>query len=67
MVHINHPTGNYKMSFWQAYEACQTKGWALTTPEELKSLHKDGFTVFFLTINCILAFFLAKNNNNLSN
>ena len=45
------------MSFWQAYEACQTKGWALTTPEELKSLHKDGFT-FFLIINYILALFI---------
>ena len=45
VVHIKHDTGNYKMSFWQAYEACQAKGWALTTPEELKSLHKDGFIV----------------------
>jgi len=44
VVHIKHDTGNYKMSFWQAYEACQAKGWALTTPEELKSLHKDGYS-----------------------
>ena len=33
------------MTFWQAYEACQNKGWALTTLEELKSLHKDGFGI----------------------
>lgn len=41
---ISGERGYYSLTFWQAYAECKKLGAALASPNELKQLHKDGYS-----------------------